>query len=253
MQDFQSSTHHVNSTAGTAPSLPNWVQGLFSFGTPNGLPKSLMCWVHGSHALQMESLPPDAISRDVMSTLQRFQGGRPVPEAADVAHSGWASDPLFRGSYSYVAVGSSEDDIHELARPLPYLEESEDGGASQAGQLDQNRSAPSLEVSEANKSTGSSFEELKSSGGLPDVEGKQGMVAAKLQSLESPERLRVLFAGEAAHAHYYSTTHGAWLSGLREAKQILRAYKLESSDLTGLERVAFGLSSIEEALQNKTL
>lgn len=201
----------------------------------------------------MESLPPAAISRDVRSTLERFQEGRPAPEAVEVAHSDWASDPLFRGSYSYVAVGSSEDDIHELARPLPSSEESETGGPSQAGQPDQKGSEPSIKLTEVNQSTGSSFEELIDNGGRPDVEGKQGMVAGKLQSLESPERLRVLFAGEATHAHYYSTTHGAWLSGLREAKRILTAYKLESSDLTGLERVAFGLSSIEQTLPNKTL
>ena len=32
----------------------------------------------------------------------------------------------------------------------------------------------------------------------------------------------ILFAGEATHAHYFGTVHGAYLSGVREAKRILK-------------------------------
>ncbi|XP_043916512.1 spermine oxidase-like [Protopterus annectens] len=37
--------------------------------------------------------------------------------------------------------------------------------------------------------------------------------------------LQVLFAGEATHTNYYTTTHGAYLSGTREAKRLLNLYK----------------------------
>lgn len=42
----------------------------------------------------------------------------------------------------------------------------------------------------------------------------------------SSKPLQILFAGEATDRHYYSTTHGAYLSGLREANRLLRYYNL---------------------------
>ena len=42
----------------------------------------------------------------------------------------------------------------------------------------------------------------------------------------SSRPLQILFAGEATDRHYYSTTHGAYLSGLREANRLLKYYNL---------------------------
>ncbi|XP_020205209.1 probable polyamine oxidase 5 isoform X1 [Cajanus cajan] len=44
-------------------------------------------------------------------------------------------------------------------------------------------------------------------------------------SCASPQ-LQILFAGEATHRTYYSTTHGAYFSGLREANRLLQHYSL---------------------------
>ncbi|XP_037660411.1 peroxisomal N(1)-acetyl-spermine/spermidine oxidase isoform X4 [Choloepus didactylus] len=82
-----------------------------------------------------------------------------LPAPRSVLRSRWHSAPYTRGSYSYVAVGSTGDDIDTLAEPLPA------GG------------------------TGT--------------------------------QLQILFAGEATHRTFYSTTHGALLSGWREAERLI--------------------------------
>eukprot|EP00897_Mesotaenium_endlicherianum_P010011 jgi/Mesen1/9038/ME000566S08457 len=104
-----------------------------------------------------------------------ISGSPPPPPPPPLLRTQWGSDPLFLGSYSYVAVGSSGDDIDAIARPLLPI----DGGAA---------------------------------GG--DCGPSNG-------GCEVPQ---VLFAGEATHRHYYSTTHGAYLSGVREADRLLKLY-----------------------------
>ncbi|MCI4378637.1 hypothetical protein PGIGA_G00218300 [Pangasianodon gigas] len=52
-------------------------------------------------------------------------------------------------------------------------------------------------------------------------------LAAPLPSFSQvPERkpLQVLFAGEATHVNFYTTTHGAYLSGVREAQRLINHY-----------------------------
>lgn len=46
-------------------------------------------------------------------------GNARLPAPRSVLRSRWHSAPYTRGSYSYVAVGSTGDDIDLLAQPLP--------------------------------------------------------------------------------------------------------------------------------------
>ena len=55
-------------------------------------------------------------------------GNPRLPAPRSVLRSRWHSAPYTRGSYSYVAVGSSGDDLDLLAQPLPA-----DGRGAQVG------------------------------------------------------------------------------------------------------------------------
>ncbi|NXI94272.1 PAOX oxidase, partial [Psophia crepitans] len=94
-------------------------------------------------------------------------GNPRLPAPRSVLRSRWHSAPYTRGSYSYVAVGSSGDDIDVLAQPLP-------------------------------------------------------------EDPEDPRPLQLLFAGEATHRTFYSTTHGALLSGWREAERLNKLFEAPS-------------------------
>jgi len=105
------------------------------------------------------------LSNGKVSSVDSSNGGE--LKFSKVLKTQWGTDPLFLGSYSYVAVGSSGEDLDTMAVPLP-----------------------------KNCSNG---------------------------SCSSPP-LQILFAGEATHRTHYSTTHGAYFSGLREANRLLQHY-----------------------------
>ena len=43
---------------------------------------------------------------------------------------------------------------------------------------------------------------------------------------------RLMFAGEATHTTYFSTMHGAYVSGLREAERLVEFYRDKNADET---------------------
>ncbi|KAF5743053.1 hypothetical protein HS088_TW09G01115 [Tripterygium wilfordii] len=150
----------------------------------------LLSWFAGKEALELESLSDEEILSGVSRTISCFlpqpthkhkqvnldsdgdqvcnghANGSDEVRFTKVLKSQWGNDPLFLGSYSYVAVGSSGDDVDKLAEPLPEIDD----------------------------------------------------------TCESALPLQILFAGEATHRTHYSTTHGAYFSGLREANRLLQHY-----------------------------
>nr|GMD01795.1 probable polyamine oxidase 5 [Ipomoea batatas] len=139
----------------------------------------ILLWFAGKEALQLESLSDEEIIDGVSTTISNFlpqNSHQPcktghTDSSAETSNSfkfvkvlktKWGTDPLFLGSYSYVAVGSSGDDLDTMAEPLP------------------------------------------------------------AKGNNNP--LQILFAGEATHRTHYSTTHGAYFSGIREANRLLQHY-----------------------------
>lgn len=124
----------------------------------------ILCgFLAGKESEYMETLSDAEVLTVLTDVIRRLTGDPGLAPPKKVLRSQWHSAPYTRGSYSYVAVGSSGDDIDALAQPLP-------------------------------------------------------------EDAADPRPLQVLFAGEATHRTFYSTTHGALLSGWREADRLLGLY-----------------------------
>lgn len=161
----------AGSSARHVAKIPRWMRKTHSICPIYGGSKVLLAWFAGKEAVELESLDDREIIRGSHATLDAFLHHR-RRRIARVKRSAWASDPLFLGSYSYVAVGSSGDDLDLMAEPLP----------------------------------------------RPTSAGDA-----------APPPLQILFAGEATHRSHYSTTHGAYFSGIREANRLLQHYRYTST------------------------
>ncbi|CAN7015041.1 unnamed protein product [Brassica rapa subsp. trilocularis] len=168
--------------------IPWWMRRTATIAPIHSNSKVLLSWFAGKEAIELEKLTDEEIIDGVLTTISCLTGKQvkngyvngndnEVLRITKVLKSKWGGDPLFRGSYSYVAVGSSGDDLDALAEPLPKI----------------------------NKKSG------------------QG----KCHDQTKVHELQVMFAGEATHRTHYSTTHGAYYSGMREANRLLKHYKCD--------------------------
>ncbi|XP_008049615.1 peroxisomal N(1)-acetyl-spermine/spermidine oxidase [Carlito syrichta] len=151
-----------------APALQDaWFKKLIGFLVlPSFSSVHVLCgFIAGLESEFMETLSDEEVLRSLTQVLRRITGNPRLPAPRSVLRTRWHSAPYTRGSYSYVAVGSTGDDLDLLAQPLPA-----EGASAQ---------------------------------------------------------LQVLFAGEATHRTFYSTTHGALLSGWREADRLINLWDLQ--------------------------
>ncbi|MCO5580038.1 hypothetical protein L7F22_033904 [Adiantum nelumboides] len=187
--------------------IPWWMQKNFSFYPIHGSSHVVCTWLTGEEAVEMERFSNDEVIVGIVRTMRAFGYGERIsdfcadckvrkikelgayanlqeevsdmnggyPSVKGLLRSQWGSNPLFRGSYSYVAVGSTGEDIDAVAEPLPRTP-------------------------------------------------ADGMVVDAATDCRRP--LQLLFAGEATHRYCYSTTHGAYLSGVREAERLAKHYGL---------------------------
>nr|KAG5705245.1 hypothetical protein BaRGS_011271 [Batillaria attramentaria] len=145
--------------------LPHsWYRKIYSFEVIHE--RILVGWLSGKEALYMESLTEEQIAEDCVKVLKKVLK-KDIPAPLRIIRTRWGTNQLARGSYSFVAVGSSQQDVVELGKPLK----------------SKNAAKPNL-----------------------------------------------LFAGEATHPKFYSTTHGALLTGYREANRLIKMYSPDSAE-----------------------
>ncbi|KAK4727678.1 hypothetical protein R3W88_032595 [Solanum pinnatisectum] len=156
------------------PKIPLWIRRTTLTHPVYPESRVVVSWFAGEEALKVETLDDEEIIEGVSITMSEFLANtkhfKNSIKFSKVLKCKWGTDPLFLGSYTHIAVGSSGDDLDAMAEPLP------------------------KEISDDKNSK------------------------------KSP-RLQVLFAGEATSRNYYSTTHGAYLTGLREANRLLEHFQ----------------------------
>ncbi|KAK3090336.1 hypothetical protein FSP39_011025 [Pinctada imbricata] len=140
-----------------------WYKSLFAFDEVLNNDSVLLGWIHGRAAEYVETLSDDEVKQTCAWLLRKFLNRPSIPVPDSILRSSWCSNQYSVGSYSYVAVGSTDRDLRNLSQPLYH-------------------------------------------------DGKP----------------LVLFSGEATHPKYYSTTHGARSSGLREAERLCNFYSAKS-------------------------
>lgn len=72
-----------------------------------------------------------------------------------------------------------------------------------------------------------SYTSMAVGAGQMDIEA----IVEPLRSEDDPTNVRVTFAGEHTHSSFYSTVHGAYLTGRRAAQTILESRKMEKQPL----------------------
>ncbi|KAK6774485.1 hypothetical protein RDI58_029724 [Solanum bulbocastanum] len=156
------------------PKIPLWIRRTTLTHPVYPESRVVVSWFAGEEALKVETLDDEEIIEGVSITMSEFLANtkhfKNSIKFSKVLKCKWGTDPLFLGSYTHIAVGSSGDDLDTMAEPLP------------------------KEISDDKNS-------------------------------KSHPRLQVLFAGEATSRNYYSTTHGAYLTGLREANRLLEHFQ----------------------------
>eukprot|EP00803_Ostreobium_quekettii_P003571 evm.model.scf_1318.3 EVM.evm.TU.scf_1318.3 scf_1318:12328-16673(+) len=107
--------------------LPPWAWGIGSLHReePKDAAKSEgyvgMVWLSGKDALDMEAASEHQVQEVWRNLYRRFpvlSRSSEVTEDASVCRTTWGTNPLFLGSWSYVATGASGEDFEVLGEPI---------------------------------------------------------------------------------------------------------------------------------------
>ncbi|OQR66125.1 hypothetical protein BIW11_14357 [Tropilaelaps mercedesae] len=167
-----------------------YLRGIYGFEKVNRRPNVLLGWIGGDDAIEMEKVPDDEVLHGCFHLLKRFikqLSPSEVRAPSRIIRSAWASDRFIRGAYSHrlLAFDEAEDPVGKLQEPLYYY----------------NNETEKIRVS---SSIATESQEINQ-----QVQGKEKSCPL------------VLFAGEGTDRTYFSTVHGAFRSGQREAQRLI--------------------------------
>ena len=81
-----------------------------------GSPDLLLAVVGGSEAYRLSYQDPRDTAEEIMVVLRQMYGND-IPNPVDILIPTWTYDPLYRGMYSYAAIGLTVADIDTLKAP----------------------------------------------------------------------------------------------------------------------------------------
>lgn len=94
----------------------NWFENICYF-EPGKDNKNVLCaWISGCKFI--ENLAEKRISNDCTKYLKKILARNDIAEPESILRSSWGSNPYFKGSYSYPALGSYPSDFRCIGNPI---------------------------------------------------------------------------------------------------------------------------------------
>ncbi|OQV21516.1 Spermine oxidase [Hypsibius exemplaris] len=96
-----------------------WHRAILGFDVCKTLPNTLVGWVCGQQAQEMETLTDDEVAEQCQTVLQTFLRATVVPRPVQVLRANWFHNQYVRGSYSYAAKDQAKN-VRTIAEPCWY-------------------------------------------------------------------------------------------------------------------------------------
>jgi spermine oxidase len=94
----------------------NWFKKIYSFSKVSDM--ILLGWISGQEAEYMETLDQSVIADKCTEILRKFLNDPFIPKPKRCVCTSWKKQPYSRGSYTCLGIGSSQEDIENIAQPL---------------------------------------------------------------------------------------------------------------------------------------
>ncbi|KAJ8681711.1 hypothetical protein QAD02_017503 [Eretmocerus hayati] len=98
-----------------------WLLGMIGVSSVEYKPNLLMLWISARFVKMMENLPEEKVLQHATENLERFLGKKyNVTKPIGIKRTQWASNPHFRGSYSFRSVKTEKKNVYaeDLGEPL---------------------------------------------------------------------------------------------------------------------------------------
>lgn len=94
----------------------NWFENICYFETVNDQDNLLSAWYGGCQF--SEDFSDEQIINDCTMVLRKMLKDETIPKPSSIIRSKWGSNKYFKGSYTYMKLGSNESDLFSYAAPI---------------------------------------------------------------------------------------------------------------------------------------